>query len=43
MSEWSYIIAAYGITWIVLLGLAIYLSARDGQARRAFTAHRAEG
>ncbi|HVX38200.1 MAG TPA: hypothetical protein VHB25_01410 [Gemmatimonadaceae bacterium] len=43
MSEWSYIIAAYGVTWIVLLGTALYLATRDGAARRAFRAHSAEG
>ena len=43
MSEWSYIIAAYSVTWIVLLGLAVYLSARDTKARRAFDVHSAEG
>lgn len=39
MSEWSYITAAYCVTWIVLLGFAFYLGARDGRARRAFSAH----
>ena len=43
MSEWSYIIAAYSVTWIVLLGTAVYLASRDAGARRAFRVHGGEG
>ena len=28
MSEWNYIVAAYSVTWIVLLGYATYLTVR---------------
>lgn len=28
MSEWNYIIAAYGLTWIAILGYAIHLARR---------------
>jgi len=35
MSEWPYIIAAYGVSWFVLVSFAFYLMARDRRARRA--------
>jgi len=34
MSEWPYIIAAYGVSWFVLVGFAFYLMTRDRGARR---------
>ena len=34
MSEWSYVIAAYAVSWIVLSGYASYLAARDHAAKR---------
>jgi len=35
MSEWPYIIAAYAVSWTILLSFAAYLSARDAKAQRA--------
>lgn len=35
MSDTPYIVAAYGITWFVLVGYVTYLLARGRQARRA--------
>jgi CcmD family protein len=37
MSEWPYIVAAYAISWTVLLSFALYLSSRDRRAQRAST------
>jgi hypothetical protein len=42
MSEMPYIIAAYATTWIVLLGFASYLIARQRAARRISHAARRE-
>lgn len=35
MNEWSFITAAYGLTWVTLLGYAIYLVRRMLAAERA--------
>lgn len=35
MSEWSFVAAAFGLTWAVGIGYAIYLAARVRRARRA--------
>lgn len=32
MSEWNYIIAAYALTWIALVGYAVHLARRLRQA-----------
>ncbi len=34
MSEWSYVVAAYGLTWLVLAGYAAYVHGRVRRARR---------
>jgi len=34
MSEWNYIWAAYGLTWLVLGGYAIYLGSKTRSERR---------
>jgi heme exporter protein D len=34
MSEWNYIWAAYGLTWLVFAGYGIYLTGKIRQARR---------
>lgn len=36
MSEWGYVIAAYGLTWVVLAGYAAYLRVRSRRARETF-------
>lgn len=36
MSEWRYIIAAYGLTWVVLAAYALYLGAASRRAETAF-------
>ncbi|HKJ93546.1 MAG TPA: hypothetical protein VJ957_10270 [Longimicrobiales bacterium] len=33
-SEWNYIMAAYGITWVVLIGYGIHVVRRLRAARR---------
>ncbi|MFN2563996.1 MAG: CcmD family protein [Gemmatimonadaceae bacterium] len=33
-SEWSFVIAAYAITWVVLVGYAAYLARRRRRAAR---------
>lgn len=35
MSDWNFIIAAYASTWIVIVGYAVYLSARRRAVARA--------
>ena len=35
MSDTPYIVAAYGITWVVLAGYMMYLIARARRARQA--------
>ncbi len=35
-SQWSYIIAAYAVTWVVLLGYAGYVHKAARTARDAF-------
>ena len=40
MSEWPYVIAAYGLTWIVLGGYSVYLHVRAARARRALDEER---
>ncbi|MGH7482651.1 MAG: CcmD family protein [Longimicrobiales bacterium] len=34
LSEWTFVVAAYAVTWIGLLGYAAYLEARRRHARR---------
>jgi CcmD family protein len=43
MSEWNFIVAAYGLTWLVLAGYSIYLLKRHARARRSFEDARNEG
>jgi CcmD family protein len=38
VSEWNYVVAAYGVTWIALLGYMAYVAKRYV---RAEAAHRA--
>ncbi len=33
--QWDFVIAAYAVTWVVLIGYATYVSRRLGRARRA--------
>jgi CcmD family protein len=33
MSEWVFVSAAYAVTWVVLLGYAMYLNRRIRRAR----------
>ena len=40
MSDTPYIVAAYGITWLVLAGYVTYLLARARRARQAATVAR---
>ncbi len=35
MSDTPYLLAAYGITWVVLVGYVTYLLARSRRARQA--------
>lgn len=37
MPEWNYVIAAYVVTWVVILGYAAYLTARKRSARQRIT------
>ncbi|HEX6939573.1 MAG TPA: hypothetical protein VF158_09180 [Longimicrobiales bacterium] len=34
MSEWGYVVAAYGLTWAVLAAYVLYLRGRIRRARR---------
>jgi CcmD family protein len=34
-NQWEWVIAAYGITWVVLIAYATYLSRRWRRARHA--------
>lgn len=36
MNEWAFIGAAYGLSWLVLSGYAVYLYRRHGSARESF-------
>lgn len=40
MSDTPYIVAAYGITWVVLVGYTAYLVARARRARQVAAASR---
>ena len=42
MSEWSFVIAAYGVTWTVIGAYAVYLARVVGRARTSAAAMRAE-
>ena len=33
MSNWSYVALAYGLTWVVLVGYAVYAAGRLRRAR----------
>jgi hypothetical protein len=35
MNEWNFVGAAYGLTWVVLAGYALYLNGRARAAREA--------
>lgn len=35
MSEWSFVVAAFGLSWVVGVAYAIYLNGRTRRARRA--------
>ena len=39
MSEWNFIIGAYALTWVALLGYAVYLARRVGRAAAALNAN----
>jgi len=43
MSEWNYVIGAFGLTWAVLAGYAFFLNARLVRARRAMQRAEVEG
>lgn len=43
MSEWSYVIAAFALTWGVLGGYALLVGARAGRARLALESAEVEG
>ncbi len=43
MSEWNFIIAAYGVTWAVLAGYAVYLRRRAARVRDAWERASEEG
>lgn len=34
MSEWNFVVAAYGVTWLVLAGYVAYVHGRIRRARR---------
>ena len=34
MSEWRYIVAAYAVTWLVVVGYGVYLALRRRHAGR---------
>lgn len=36
MSEWGWVLIAYGLTWVVLVGYAAYLRVRSRRARESF-------
>jgi len=36
MSEWGWVLGAFGLTWAVLIAYAIYLNVRLDRARRTF-------
>ncbi len=38
MSEWTFVVAAYGLTWAVVIGYGAYLARRMRHARRAAAA-----
>jgi len=40
MSEWNYIVGAYALTWIALLGYAVHLARRVGRAAARLNAYR---
>jgi CcmD family protein len=42
MSEWNYVIAAYALTWVVLVGYAILVNGRLLRAERALRAAEVE-
>jgi CcmD family protein len=33
-NEWDFVIAAYSVTWVVLIGYAVYVSRRWGRAQQ---------
>jgi CcmD family protein len=35
MSEWSYVIGAFGLTWAVLVGYTLFLNGRLSRAQAA--------
>jgi len=39
LSEWNFIIGAYALTWLGLLGYAVYLARRIGRAAAALNAN----
>ncbi len=38
MSEWNYVGAAYGLTWLVFAGYSVYLAGKIRRARRQLEA-----
>lgn len=38
MSNWSFVVTAYAVTWTVIIGYALVIAARIGAARRRLVA-----
>lgn len=38
MSEWEFVIAAYAVTWVTIVGYVLYLRGRTARARRELEA-----
>jgi len=38
MSEWGFVIAAYAVTWVAIVGYVLYLRGRTARARRELEA-----
>jgi CcmD family protein len=43
MSEWTYVLAAFSLTWTVLAGYAVFLNARVARAQAALDQAEVEG
>jgi CcmD family protein len=43
MSDTPYLVAAYGVTWVLLVGYVIYLTGRARRAREAAAEARSGG
>lgn len=42
MSEWAWVLVAFGLTWAVLIGYTLYLNGRLERSRAALRAANAE-